>query len=254
MARLTKNQARLHRQARELAGLGRDLTEEEREFVLDHWQEAETAAHGLDGAYFTPAGLAGDFRIEVTGERIIDLCAGIGRLSYHSRDLWIRRWEGLAPREMVCVERNPEYVAVGRKVLPEATWIEADIFDLPPGLGEFDCAIGNPPFGAVTRSANGGRYTGRRFEYHAIALAAQLARRGVFIVPAQSAPFRLSGRPYVRQCDDECARFQRETGITIKANCGIDTSVHADDWRGVAPEVEIIICDFAQDPGSLDRI
>jgi predicted RNA methylase len=70
--------------------------------------------------------------------------------------------------------------------VPEARWVCADIFDLPGDLGCFDTAIANPPFGHIERSGDGRGYTGRRFEYHAIAVAATLARRGTFIVPQES--------------------------------------------------------------------
>ncbi len=50
---------------------------------------------------------------------------------------------------MVCVERNPEFVDIGRRVLPEARWECADVFDplTWAGLGQFDWFLSNPPFG-----------------------------------------------------------------------------------------------------------
>src|SRR5690606_21248795 len=77
MARLTKQQSEAHNQALELVALDRGLTEDEKEFVLEHFQEAATATHNLDGACFTPEPLARDLSIEVHGDRSIDLCAGI---------------------------------------------------------------------------------------------------------------------------------------------------------------------------------
>jgi predicted RNA methylase len=122
--------------------------------------------------------------LEVGGDRIIDLGAGIGRLAWHNRNLY-GRWPYPTP-EFLCVERNPAYVRVG-KVMPEATRLCADILDLPDLAdqlgGMFDCAISNPPFGPPRRHRNAPGYAGRRFEYHTIAVAARLSRRGVFIVP-----------------------------------------------------------------------
>ncbi|MGI5255663.1 hypothetical protein [Actinacidiphila glaucinigra] len=147
---------------------------------------------------------------------------------------------------MVCVERNPLYVEVGRKVLPEARWVCADIFHLPGDLGTFDTAMANPPFGSTERTGNAPRYTGRRFEYHAIDVAADLAPHGVFIVPQESAPFRDSGRPYfTEERDEECERFERQTGIQLGNNCGINTSGYAEQWHGVAPRIEVVLADFA---------
>lgn len=255
MGKLTKAEAKLHQQAEALVALDRDLTEDEREFILDHWQESQAAR--LDGAFFTPATLARDLAIEVVGDRIIDLCAGIGRLSYSCRDLWNHGVNGTPKRQFVCVEKNPEYVRVGRKVMPEATWICADIFDLPHDLGRFDTAIGNPPFGSVKRSGNGGTYTGRKFEYHVIAVASKLARIGAFIIPQESAPFRYSGVPcYRKERLPEYDRFERETGIALGPSCGIDTSYCLDEWRGTAPRTEVVTVDFEEvpaAPGELDN-
>jgi hypothetical protein len=245
MARLSKDAARLHRQACELVALARDLTDEEIDFVFEHYQESQNPGHGLDGAFFTPRDLAFDLTVEVGGDRLIDLCAGIGRIASLAADPAAPHRAGRAPSEIVCVERDPEYVRVGRKLVPQARWIEADVLALPPGLGGFDTAFGNPPFGPVARSGNPGAYTGALFEFHVIALASQIADFGVFLIPQRSAPVRHSGqaRP-VRQDDGPCARFARETGLELTSSC-IDTSGYGDQWRGVTPAVEIVVCDFA---------
>ncbi|RPK28812.1 hypothetical protein EES39_41070 [Streptomyces sp. ADI92-24] len=246
MAKLTKEQERLHREASRLVKLSRDLTEEERETVLDHWQESSTTSNSLDGAFFTPEGLALDLRLEVNGQRVIDLCAGIGRLAWAVQDKWHQRFEGRPPRELVCVEKNPAYVEVGRKVVPEARWICADVFTLDPAtLGRFDYAVANPPFGRVERTGNGPRYRGPNFEFHAIDIASTLARKGVFVVPQMSAPFRISDVPsYEEQHSTAYERFHRETGFTLSSRVGIDTSAYADEWRGVSPRTEVVFADF----------
>ncbi len=251
MAKLTKQEEKLHAEALDLVAVDRDLTEDEKQFVLDNFQEASTATNSTHGAFFTPAGLARDFAVELTGRfgRIIDLGAGIGRLSFGCRNMFGHRWSGDPVREFVCVERNPDYVRVGRKIMPEATWIEGDILDVPSmGLGLFEVAIGNPPFGAITRSKDApGGYKGRRFEYHAIAVAATVARYGVFIIPQPSAPFRYSGQPSFEggAGDREYDRFVAATGIELGATCGIDTSGYREEWHGVSPAVEIVTVDFS---------
>lgn len=248
--KLTRGHAVAHRRACELVDLDRDLSEDEKWFVLEHFHESQTTLHSLDGAFFTPLGLARDLAIEVSGDRIIDLCAGIGRLAWACRDP-LRRLNNEPARELVCVERNPDYVRVGRKILPHATWIRADVFDVAAmGLDRFDCAIANPPFGRISRTGNAPGYRGGRFEYHVIALAAQLARRGVFIVPQASAPFRYSGQPNFRvEPDGEYRAFTQATGIELEHSCGIDTSSYAGDWRGVCPATEIVLCDFTEPAG-----
>ena len=249
VSKLTKKEAQLHREACELVGLDRPLTEDEKDFVLDHWHESSTAANSLEGAFFTPRGLARDLSVELVGmnaTRILDLGAGTGRLAFECRRLFAHRWNGEPRRELVCVERNPAYVQVGRKVLPEATWICADLLELPTmQLGAFDAAIGNPPFGTVARTGNAPGYRGRRFEYHAIAIAALFARYGVFLIPQTSAPFRSSGRTGLTwDADEEYARFHAATGLELQPGCGWDTSYYADDWRGVSPHVEIVTSDL----------
>lgn len=247
MAKLTKTQAREHLAA--LALLSKpSLSLDERWEVLEKYREDAEHPNALDGAFFTPLGLARDFGIEVPAcRRLIDLCAGIGTLAYmHSRAY--RAW-GTGPfPEIVCVERNPAYVAVGRKLIPEATWIEADVFDLPKlGLGHFDVAISNPPFGAVRRSGRAPRHGGPEFEYAVIDLASDVADLGVFIVPQASAPFEFSGsRSYRETPDERHDRFRDATGIVLEAGCGIDCDHYRSEWRGVAPAVEIVLADFVE--------
>jgi len=77
MAKLSKQQIKTHSQATEMLQQA-TLTEDEKYYVLDNWQESATHINSAAGAYFTPEGLASDFAIEVGGRRIIDLCAGSG--------------------------------------------------------------------------------------------------------------------------------------------------------------------------------
>jgi len=240
MSKLTKAQAKLHQRACDL--LAKDvLTFDEKWFVLENWQESANHVNSVAGAFFTPPELASDVDIDVSGKRIIDLCAGIGTLSFMA----MRKVYNSDPvPEIVCVDVNPDYVAVGRKIVPEATWINCSVFDLPD-LGRFDCAISNPPFGSIKRNGKGGpRYTGNAFEYHVIDIAETIADRGVFIIPQMSAPFRYSGQQYHRLEETDAAKkFREQTGIRLVAGCGVDTSIYRDRWHGVAPAVEIAIFD-----------
>ncbi|OIV36983.1 hypothetical protein BIV57_13425 [Mangrovactinospora gilvigrisea] len=245
--KLTKDLERRHAAACDLIASDKPLDREEQEQVLTDFQASSTARNGLDGAFFTPLGLANDLALHVSGDRIIDLCAGIGALAWSCQDAWGRRSLGRAPREFVCVERNPAYVEVGRRILPEAQWICGDVLDLVDrtDLGPFDTAIANPPFGPIPRIRDAPGCSSRRFEYHAIATASRLARRGVFVSPQQSAPFRYSGRHrFLQERDRDCERFEHSTGIRMNHNCGIDTTAYRDDWQGVSPAVEVVVCNF----------
>jgi hypothetical protein len=254
MAKLSKAQAKAHQQACDL--LEKDvLTEEDKYFVLENWQESAKHINTIAGAFFTPVGLAGDLPIEVGGGRVIDLCAGIGALSFFCADKWNQK------NELVCVELNPDYAAVGMKIVPEARWIVGSVFDLPTDLGHFDYAIGNPPFGATPRGGKAPRYTGKEFELHVIDIASDLADFGVFIVPQMTAGFKYSGCPvggwpetrtngvgsgFVETKGDVHAQLLRQTGITLGPSCGLDTSTYARDWHGVSIATEIVTVDFIE--------
>lgn len=88
MSKLSKKEAKLHQEAIALIRADRALTEDEQALVLDQFQEGAAHMNGLAGAFFTPRGLARDFAIEVVHSggsrrrRVLDLCAGIGGLSW----------------------------------------------------------------------------------------------------------------------------------------------------------------------------
>lgn len=240
MSKLTKPQIKAHRRAIEI--LAQDvLSEDDAEFVIDNWMESAEHINSAAGAFFTPLELARNFAIEVGGGRVIDLCAGIGALSYAVAEHNNRR--GV---ELVCIEINPAYVEVGRKLVPSATWIVGDALTAHEmGLGRFDFAISNPPFGGIPRECSAPRYRGKHFEYHVIDVASQMARSGAFIVPQMSAGFRYSGEPcFTREVEGRARDFEKLTGLELHSSCGIDCSFARDLWRGVAPKVEIVCIDF----------
>lgn len=233
MARLSKAQIKRHTEA--VALLSKDrLDDDEREFVLENWQESATHINSAAGAFFTPSGLARDTAIYTNGaETIVDLCAGIGGLG-----LWAWWLSGRRAR-VTCIEVNPDYVAVGRKVFPEAEWICASV---EQANGHYDCAISNPPFGK-TAKIKGPRYSGED-DLAVVDIAADLARWGVFILPSLSVPFEYSGRPHYRERESAKAeRFIKATGIVLSCESS-DAALYADDWRGVSPSVEVCSVDF----------
>jgi hypothetical protein len=242
MAKLTKQRSKLHNEAEEL--LRKDvLTLDEKIFVYENWNEAAKHDSTRAGAFFTPMELANDFKLEVAGPRIIDLCAGIGILSfckYHFQD------HSGNPPEITCVELNPDYVRVGQKLLPEATWICGDVLEIWRDLPrDFTTAISNPPFGRIKCDGKAPRYTGQEFEYKIIDIAGHLAEFGAFILPQMSAPFQYSGvQCYQRRESDKYLKLSEQTGIVLDIGCGIDTSYHKDGWKLVNVAIEIACCDF----------
>lgn len=240
--KLTKAQSKAHLQCEEL--LKKEaLTLDEKIFVYENWNEAALHDNTRAGAHFTPMGLANDFKLEVAGPTIIDLCAGIGILSFCKYHFQNHDPEG-AP-QITCVEINPDYVRVGKKLLPEANWICGDIFEVWRELGRFTTAISNPPFGNVKHSGKAPSYTGGEFEYKIIDIAAHLAEYGVFILPQMSAPFMFSGvQQYKRSENDKYKKFNEQTGLFLDAGCGIDTSYHKDAWKTTSIITEIVCCEF----------
>lgn len=240
MARLSKAQAKLHAEAVEL--LRKDsLTIDEREFVINNWQESANHINSAAAAFFTPLELAFGLAIETQGCRtLIDLCAGIGALSFaatchHDREPFGR---------VVCVELNPDYAAVGRKVVPDAEWIVCGVQDLP-ALGRFDIAISNPPFGTVSK-ISGPRYKGVA-DLAVIDIASDIADFGAFIIPQMSSPFEYSGKPcYQVRPSAKYDAFHAATGIELTPSCGIDCEYFRDQWRGVSPSVEVVCADFTE--------
>lgn len=242
MAKLTKLENRNHLKAVEILEK-ENLTEDDVSFVYNNWHEGAESNNSLNGAFFTPLDLAFDFALDVGGNKIIDLCAGIGALTYAYK---MRNWYERHNLELVCVEKNPSYIEVGKRLIPEAKWICADVFDLlDMDLGHFDTAISNPPFGNIQRSKNSPRYSGKDFEFHVIDIASNLADFGVFIVPQASAGFNYSGKPYYdRHKEGKAFKFQQETGLYFESGCGVDTSVYKTEWKGVSPICEIVCVEF----------
>ena len=200
------------------------LSEDDKLYVLNHWRP--TGQYKLAGAYFTPPMLARDFNIEIGGwGHIVDLCAGIGALSYFCYE------PGLT---MTCVEINPDFVRVGKKIVPEATWILADVMEWTPDE-PFDWAISNPPFGPI-----GGQ---SRFEYAVAEKAHAITKLGsTFLLPQSACPFKSSGMAgYTDVKNAAYERFSARTGVQFRRSC-IDTTVYEEDWYGLSkwPKVEVV--------------
>lgn len=244
MAKLTRAETTLHNKALNLLEQDK-LTEEDKEFIFTNWQEGANHVNGSAGAFFTPIDLAFDFALDPGAGRVIDICAGIGMLSYA---VMHRNWYDFekGDLDLTCIEINPDYVEIGKKLVPEANWICADALDiLDLGLGHFNVAISNPPFGNIKRSKDAPRYKGKDFEYHVIDIASHIADYGVFILPQGSAGFNYSGRHfYERQKTGRAVKFQELTGLHLEAGCGVDTSIYKESWHGVSPICEIVTVEF----------
>lgn len=227
----------------DLVNSDRVLTYDEKVFIMDNYHESQGQLNNLAGAFFTPSGLASDFGLEVPENcTVVDMCAGIGALSFHL----VHRLE--TKREIVCVERCVEYFNVGKRILPEVEWVNADIFDWAKKCDKvFDVSISNPPFGKIKEDTYQGDYKGGEFEFKVIETAKRISNYGVFIIPQTSAPFRYSGARYFEMVEnDKHRKFVKDTNIILEPSCGIDTSIYANDWKGVSPICEVAVSDFAE--------
>ena len=247
MSKLTKQQVKVHEEAVRLLSQDK-ISRIEKDYIFQNFHADAQHITSKIGAFFTPLGLARDFSLHIPYKReravrIIDLCAGIGVLSYAvcaNKD-----WGGCYT-DITCVELNPEYVKIGKKLVPNATWICGDALDpnLLKCLGNFDIAISNPPFGNI-KNTHSAIYSSSLFEYMIIEAASRIAKEGAFIIPQTSAPFVFSGTNNPRWLQDGRAwRFEKQTGITLEFNVGINTDYYKKQWHQMTPRCEIVCCDF----------
>jgi len=243
--KISKVHAAAHQKALDLVYSDRHLNYEDRLFVLENYHEGATHMNALAGAFFTPLALARDLAINVSGgstRKVVDLCAGTGRLGFAID------WEG-RDTDLTCIEWNEEYVAVGRRVLPHARWIQADVLSVEPEtIGRCDFAVSNPPFGRIACATQWqGRYRGADMEYRVIEAASALATWGAFILPQGSCPFHYSGQPrYHTVANPKYDKFRAQTGIELDVGVAVDTSAYRNEWRGASPLCEIVVCDFPE--------
>ena len=250
MAKLTRQQRKAHAEAEAILKKDR-LSDDEVQFVFENWHEGAEFNTGSSGAFFTPNGLAADFSLEVGSGKIIDLCAGIGALAYYA--FHGCRYSNHSV-DITCIERNPRYAEVGKKLLPHARWIVAHVLDWQDWWRDelqgqkFDWAIGNPPFGKVRRSGDAPRYKGGEFEYHVIDIAGEMADNGVFIIPQQSATFSFSGsQMFVENEKGKGAKFCKKTGWNMQPGLGIDCGIYVNKWKDTKVMTEVVNFDFDED-------
>ncbi|EOI1394911.1 methyltransferase [Citrobacter freundii] len=237
MARVTKKESQLRLKVMELVHSDRQLTEDDKEFIFNNYRGDGI---GATGAFFTPEMLAWDFMLDAgCSDDCIELCAGIGRLSYYQ---FIRN----KPSHITCVELNPEYVLIGKRVLPQAEWITGDALQYTPDRF-YRVAYGNPPFGKInTSGAYTGRYTGSEFEYKIIDRAREYSSYGVWIVPQGSAGFKYSGHTYYDRSIQSAKyiKFEKDTGLILHPGVGIDTSIYRDQWNSTKVTCESVLVDY----------
>ena len=253
--KLSKPLVKLHEQAEEMVNDTADLKQDEREFIARNWSPLafHNASVGAHGVFFTPFEIAMEMTIEMPGNalRVVDLCAGIGRLAL-AHEFRV----GCDATEYTCIELNEDFVRVGKRVMPQANWIQASVWDQEIySLDEkvFDLAISNPPYGKLKRSEcpKWLKYNGL-MEYMVAEIAHRIATYGVFLIGQSAAPFSMSGQSgHQVTPSDEHDRLTKEAGICLAANCGIDTEFTMEaaeaKWQGTKIVTEIVLIEGVDD-------
>jgi predicted RNA methylase len=241
MAKLTRRELAAHQAAIALIDSERPLTLAEIEQCFSDWHEGATSNQTEASAFFTPVDMASDMRLEMPNYgTFVDLCAGTGRLAYFAGGQ--ASYPEFRPRydRMICVERNPEYVRIGKRLFPDAEWICGDALDpaVIRQIGKVDVAFCNPPFGTTTKSEHAApRYRGAEMDLKIMDLAATLAPSCWAIVPRDRAPWDYRGN---RQASKRADAFTAATGLGVHRFASLDCNAYREGWRGVSPSVEIV--------------
>lgn len=222
------------------------LSEDDIERIYEDFNPGFISDVTIHSAYFTPLDMAFDFALFAPRYGVIvDMCAGIGILSYAAK---IRdTYEGNI-RQLVCIERNPDYIEIGKKLLPSADWIQGDMFDknvwdsIIDKYGRIDGIISNPPFGKVSKTDQDRswlKYQGADLDIAAIEVALYFTENVSMILPSGSVTFRYSGRPYYDEVPNrKIDKLKKDTGLQfMMTNPGIDTSVY-DQFKNTKITVE----------------
>jgi len=193
------------------------------------------------GVYFTPIELAADFALmSYRYGNVVDVCAGIGGLSHcmKLRDTY----EG-SIKSFTCIELNPEFVKIGKKLLPEANWICANAFDKElwsnitstlPG-NKFDVLISNPPFGKCPSNAKPDwlNYT-EELELMVMELALKFSNNAYMILPAGSIEFK--EEPYYQRVkSNKVEKFRKKNSqFFFQESMSISSDIYKQDWKNLA--------------------
>lgn len=259
MAKITKQQSKLHDEALALVHSDKALTKDDIEFVYKNYNPMASHNVGKGAIYFTPPGLAEEFAVLAPKGRVIDLCAGIGVLSYYTLQHDISGYSGREPfrgdiKRLVAIENNPEFVEVGKRLMPYVEWIHGDVFDLDllTSLGEFDCAISNPPYGHIpTKDANDWTLVKGPAHWQVIEIALRLADNGgIFILPEDCTDYDLRKRQYNPQKPKNKYLEPYFHDVYMEA-WAADYDQYLNDWQGASPKVNIV--DISTDDVSFSR-
>lgn len=183
------------------------------DFILRHWRPGASNNVGKGGIFFTPESAARDAVAFHGGAgRVVDCCAGIGVLAR-----WFVLHHQTQPSllDLTCVEINPEFVAIGRKLVPQARWNCGNVFDVLPSLDLFDSAISNPPFGNVPACKERSQHFPTEAHFAVMELLLRRCRQGaIMILPEQAHSQENYGRENTTAAYRKFKRIYPEAHIT----------------------------------------
>ena len=266
MGKLSKREIAKQVQIKHLIDSTDVLNEDQVESVYEEFNEAFIGDITHSSAYFTPLDLAYDFALmSPTHGFILDACAGIGVLSYAAT---IRDHYEKNIRQIICIEKNPEFVAIGKKLVPQADWYCGSIFDeslhkqilKKHNIYKYDCMMSNPPFGTISMKyvpkaeRKWLQYHGKEFEMAVIEVGVKLAEYASYILPVQSCTFQVSGTPFHQHKENR--KFNRlkhhlKEPNLIQQWSSIDTSVYS-GFKNTKVVVECLTVEL--DESHLDSI
>ncbi len=202
------------------------LDETDRIFCYENIQPAALADVTAASAFFTPWEMMLDFN-QMTQEsrrrqlRILDLCAGIGGLSYSHYHFYEK---DLPKPSFVCVEKNPIFAAVGKRLFPEATWLVQDVFELDESLGKFDQFYSNPPFGPLPKEHRVKGDT-KCFQYAVAEIGMKFAPHGLLFTVGTILNWRMHGQNgRTVKPNPVYEDWSKKSGIELRENPGFDFS------------------------------
>jgi predicted RNA methylase len=251
MRKLTREERQLHDRAEDLLwGSDKPLTHDEVQYVYQNWLPYASHAVEVSAAFFTPLDMARVVAIYAPQSgRVLDLAAGIGVLSYA---MMSRQNYGGAPvmgayKEIVAVEVNEGYIRVGKRLLPDVTWVQGNALEMSLWLelGRFDGAVSNPPFGRVlgnsTIDTRWLSYRGANDLMFA-EIALRVAPAVTMILPTMSVPFEYQTRDgyFSHRERGEWTKFQKALPGAVCNPSSWPTAEWDDQWRGAKPATEIV--------------
>jgi hypothetical protein len=234
------------------------LSHEEIEFVYDNLNEGALGDVTGNSAFFTGLPLAYDFSLMAPIAGVVcDMCSGFGVLAFTAL---VRDSYENSIKKMICIERNPKYIDIGKKLVKshrnntEVIWIEGDIFneqlwlDIEKEHGKIDCLISNPPFGKVSKtdySRDWLKYKGSDLDIAALEIGLKVATHASYILPQGSCTFRGSGRPWFEHVENrKIDKLKKETGLDFYMSwLSIDTTAYEQNFKNTTIIVECCTLD-----------